>query len=164
PSPIAAYVAANARLDVEGMLAPFAADAVLRDNGAVLQGHAQPRHLFEEGVVAVKAIFAPDAVRHEDGQVVVEGPAHGDFKGSPIRFIYRFTLENEARRVVLDGLGGIPIGRAAEPYEVADLIAYLASDRAAAIHGAQFVIDGGTVRTVWGPPPAVRWGGHGRGG
>ena len=57
------------------------------------------------------------------------------------------TIE-EARQVVLDGLGGIPIGRAAEPCEVADLIAYLASDRAAAIHGAQFVIDGGTVRTV----------------
>ena len=36
----------------------------------------------------------------------------------------------------------------AEPEEVADLIAYLASDRAAAIHGAEFVIDGGTIRTV----------------
>jgi len=57
------------------------------------------------------------------------------------------TLE-DARQRVLDGLGGIPIGRAAEPHEVADLIAYLASDRAAAIHGAEFIIDGGTVRTV----------------
>lgn len=57
------------------------------------------------------------------------------------------TIE-EARQVVLDSLGGIPIGRAAEPQEVADLIAYLASDRAAAIHGAEFVIDGGTVPTV----------------
>ncbi|CAM3032199.1 MULTISPECIES: SDR family oxidoreductase [Sphingomonas] len=57
------------------------------------------------------------------------------------------TIE-EARQKVLDGLGGIPIGRAAEPHEVADLIAYLASDRAAAIHGAEFIIDGGTVRTV----------------
>ncbi|MGK6324388.1 SDR family oxidoreductase [Sphingomonas sp. DT-51] len=54
----------------------------------------------------------------------------------------------QARQMVLDGLGGIPIGRAAEPHEVADLIAYLASDRAAAIHGAEFIIDGGTVRTV----------------
>lgn len=54
----------------------------------------------------------------------------------------------EARRLVLDGLGGIPIGRPADPHEVADLIAYLASDRAAAIHGAEFVIDGGTVPTV----------------
>jgi NAD(P)-dependent dehydrogenase (short-subunit alcohol dehydrogenase family) len=57
------------------------------------------------------------------------------------------TVE-EARQAVLDALGGIPIGRAAEPAEVADLIAYLASDRAAAIHGAEFIIDGGTVRTV----------------
>ena len=54
----------------------------------------------------------------------------------------------DARKVVLDSLGGIPIGRPAEPREVADLIAYLASDRAAAIHGAEFVIDGGTVPTV----------------
>lgn len=57
------------------------------------------------------------------------------------------TIE-DARQSVLDALGGIPIGRGAEPAEVADLIAYLASDRAAAIHGAEFVIDGGTVRTV----------------
>ena len=57
------------------------------------------------------------------------------------------TIE-DARQSVLDALGGIPIGRAAEPREVADLIAYLASDRAAAIHGAEFVVDGGTVPTV----------------
>ena len=57
------------------------------------------------------------------------------------------TIE-QVRQRVLDGLGGIPIGRGAEPHEVADLIAYLASDRAAAIHGAEFVIDGGTIRTV----------------
>ena len=57
------------------------------------------------------------------------------------------TLE-DARQAVLDALGGISIGRGAEPHEVADLIAYLASDRAAAIHGAEFVVDGGTVPTV----------------
>ncbi len=57
------------------------------------------------------------------------------------------TIE-DARQSVLDALGGIPIGRGAEPSEVADLIAYLASERAGAIHGAEFVIDGGTIRTV----------------
>ena len=96
PTPIAAYVAANARLDADGMLKPFAADAVLLDNGAAFQGHAEIRRLLDEAVIAAKAIFTPDTLRHEDGQVVLEGPAHGDFKGSPIRFTYRFTLENDA--------------------------------------------------------------------
>ena len=91
----AAYVEANARLDVDGMLKPFAPDAVLSDNGKRHEGHAELRTLFEDEVIAVRAIFTPDAVRHADGQVVVEGPAHGDFKGSPIRFTYRFTLEND---------------------------------------------------------------------
>ena len=70
-----------------------------------------------------------------------------------VHFLERLQAANggtieDARQAVLDGLGGIPIGRGAEPEEVADLIAYLASDRAASIHGAEFIIDGGTVRTV----------------
>jgi hypothetical protein len=100
PPPIAAYVAANAGLDVDGMLRPFAVDAVFRDNGALFQGHAELRTLFEEEVVAVKAIFTPDAMRRDGDHVVVEGPAHGDFKGSPIRFTYRFTLKNDAIQVL----------------------------------------------------------------
>jgi len=57
------------------------------------------------------------------------------------------TLE-DARQSVLNALGGIPLGRAAKPEEVAELIAFLASDRAAAIHGGEYVIDGGTIPTV----------------
>ena len=100
PKPIAAYIEANARLDVDGMLQPFAADAVLIDVGRRLEGHAELRTLFEEEVVAVKAIFAPDGARQENGRVVVEGPAHGDFKGSPIRFTYAFTLEHDAIKML----------------------------------------------------------------
>lgn len=100
PTPIAAYVEANAQLDVDGMLEPFAADAVVHDNGAVHHGLAEIRTLLEEAVVPAKAIFTLDTVRHESGQVVVEGPAHGDFPGSPIRFTYRFTLENDAITVL----------------------------------------------------------------
>ncbi|CAN5709693.1 nuclear transport factor 2 family protein [soil metagenome] len=94
PTPIADYVRANAQLDVVGMLEPFADDAVVHDNGVVHQGLAEVRRLLEEAVIPAKAIFTPDTVRHENGQVVVEGPGHGDFPGSPIRFTYRFTLEN----------------------------------------------------------------------
>ncbi|RSU54935.1 nuclear transport factor 2 family protein [Sphingomonas koreensis] len=92
PKPIADYVEANARLDINGMLKPFQRDAVFIDNGKRFEGETAIRQLLEEEVIPVKAIFIPDAVRDEGGAVVVEGPAHGDFPGSPLRFTYRFTL------------------------------------------------------------------------
>ena len=100
PPPIAAYVAANARLDVPGMIQPFAADVVVRDNGAVYRGHAGLRALLAEHVVPVRAVFTPDAVRREHGQVVVEGVGHGEFPGSPLRFTYRFTIEDDVIRAL----------------------------------------------------------------
>ncbi len=100
PKPIADYIEANARLDVDGMLEPFAADAVLFDLERRLEGPTELRTLFEKEVVAVKAIFTPDGVRQQNGKIVVEGPAHGDFKGSPIRFTYAFTLENDAIKML----------------------------------------------------------------
>jgi len=96
PKTIADYIDANARLDLDGMLKHFRHDAVFIDNGKRYEGLAQIRKLLKDEAIAVKAIFAPDAAHEEDGNVVLEGSAHGEFPGSPLRFIYRFTLAHNA--------------------------------------------------------------------
>ncbi|MEL7965792.1 SDR family oxidoreductase [Vreelandella neptunia] len=49
------------------------------------------------------------------------------------------------KQIIMESLGGIPIGRPSKPAEVANLIGFLASPLAATITGTEYVIDGGTV-------------------
>lgn len=50
--------------------------------------------------------------------------------------------------IIMQALGGIPLGRPAKPREVAELIAFLVSARAGSLTGAEYRIDGGTVPTA----------------
>lgn len=53
-----------------------------------------------------------------------------------------------AKGLVMQSLGGIPLGRPARPQEVADLIAFVASPKAGSTTGTEYVIDGGTIPTA----------------
>jgi NAD(P)-dependent dehydrogenase (short-subunit alcohol dehydrogenase family) len=55
---------------------------------------------------------------------------------------------DQARAQIMASIGGIPMGAPGRPADVAELVAFLVSERAAYITGGEYVIDGGSLRTV----------------
>ena len=53
-----------------------------------------------------------------------------------------------AREAVVAGIGGFATGRFSTPEEVATLVAMLASRRTANVTGANYIIDGGLIKTT----------------
>lgn len=49
---------------------------------------------------------------------------------------------------MIEGIGGFATGRFTTPEEVATLIVMLASERTANVTGANYVIDGGLIKTT----------------
>ena len=58
------------------------------------------------------------------------------------------TDPETAKKNVLASIGGVPTGRLSTPEEVATLVLMLASDRTANVTGANYVIDGGLIKTT----------------
>jgi NAD(P)-dependent dehydrogenase (short-subunit alcohol dehydrogenase family) len=70
-----------------------------------------------------------------------------------IRFMEQFAgssgaTANEVYKSLTDRLGGLPMGRMAEPEEVASLVGFLVSPAAAYLTSANYMIDGGATSVV----------------
>jgi NAD(P)-dependent dehydrogenase (short-subunit alcohol dehydrogenase family) len=59
----------------------------------------------------------------------------------------KISLE-EARKTTMDSIGGIPMGRPGTPQEVAELVAFVASDKGSYLHGLEIMVDGGSNPTI----------------
>jgi NAD(P)-dependent dehydrogenase (short-subunit alcohol dehydrogenase family) len=55
---------------------------------------------------------------------------------------------SEAEAALLAAIGGVPLGRPGTAAEVAQVVAFLVSDAAAYVTGAEFVVDGGNNRVL----------------
>lgn len=114
----------------ESTIAYAAAKAALSTYSKALSKEVAPT-----GVRVVRV--SPGWIRTEAAVALAErlaAQAHTDYRGG--------------EQIIMKQLGGIPLGRPVVPSEVADLIAFLVSPRAASITGTEHVIDGGTVPTV----------------
>ncbi|MDD7965564.1 SDR family oxidoreductase [Actinomycetospora lemnae] len=114
----------------DASLAYAAAKAALRTYSKGLANELAPRG------VRVNAV-SPGGIETEAYEAFVDRIAEGNG-----------ITRDGAKQQIHDSLGGVPLGRFASTEEIADLVGFLVSDRASAIVGAEYVIDGGTVPTV----------------
>ncbi|GAB2566918.1 SDR family oxidoreductase [Nocardia heshunensis] len=122
----------NARIPAVGPVAYSEAKAALTNFG---------KRISEE--------FAPQGVRVN---TVSPGPVGTDIWRGPDQLGAKLAAANgvahEDFLAAMAGQFNIAAGRIAEPAEIAALVTFLASERAAIINGSDYVIDGGVVKTA----------------
>lgn len=96
PEPLAIYFAAKNRKDIDGMLAPFARDASVRDEGEDMRGHAAIREWMEKTTRKYGVTVDPREFSGEADRPIVAAHVSGNFPGSPVTLHYHFTLAGGA--------------------------------------------------------------------
>lgn len=95
----------------------------------------------------VADLYAKEGIRCN---AVAPGPTQTDTWLAPGRLADQQARQaGKSREEVLQAVGaGRPLGRLAEPQEIATVIAFLCSDRASYVTGAAWSVDGGTVPVI----------------
>ena len=96
PTPIADYVAATNAHAAEQLAACFQHDATVHDEQRVWQGRADIAAWASETAERYRATMAPLAISSVDGQQHLRAAVSGNFPGSPVNLVFRFTLEGQA--------------------------------------------------------------------
>ncbi|KRB21038.1 MULTISPECIES: nuclear transport factor 2 family protein [Mesorhizobium] len=95
PQPLANYFAAKNRHDIDAMLAPFASDATVKDEGETHRGPAAIRGWMEETTRKYRVtVEVADATVRGDAWRIA-GIVSGNFPGSPATLHYVFTLAGD---------------------------------------------------------------------
>ena len=93
--PVMAYFQGTSHLNVDAILAPFADDAEVQDEGRVHRGRDSIREWIEEATIGNKAIANPKSVTSEADQQIVRAEVSGAFPGAPITLTFRFTIAGD---------------------------------------------------------------------
>lgn len=121
---------------------------VIGHRGRQPESQAMPAGVANAGLVNFTKALADELVR--DG-ILVNGVSPCPMHTRRLDYMVKakasmMGIPEEAARE--EFLRDIPIGRFAEPHEIAPLIAFLASERNTYISGTTIAIDGGATRTV----------------
>src|SRR5258705_13161302 len=98
PELLAGYFAAANVHDVGAMLAPFADDAVVKDESREHRGREAIRKWMEETIRKYDFTLEPADVSESGRKTVVTTVVAGKFPGSPVRLRYAFSLSRDKIR------------------------------------------------------------------
>ncbi|MDS9466189.1 SDR family oxidoreductase [Paracoccus sp. MBLB3053] len=122
-----------------------------RGGGAIVNLSSVQGHGCQAGVAAyvaskgaIHALTRAMAIDHAAASIRVNSVSPGSVRTPILELAARKLGSDQAEDEVFARFGAAhPLGRIGEPDEVAELIAFLCSDRAAFITGADYLIDGG---------------------
>jgi ketosteroid isomerase-like protein len=89
------YVDASNAHDVKSVVACFADNALVHDEGKDFRGKKIIEDWITKTIEKYKFQFKPISVRQDDAEVIVAVEVSGTFDGSPITLDYHFTIEGD---------------------------------------------------------------------
>jgi hypothetical protein len=102
PDPLPRYFAAQNALDAEAMVACFAPDAEVHDEGGTYNGRDAILGWKHDTIAKYGISIEPLEASEKDGKTIVVARVAGNFPGSPANLAYRFGVSPDGLIRTLD--------------------------------------------------------------